>query len=100
MISKQFSLESSYKELNSQLEHRKLENRDLLRKLDSERGTSGEREREVGQLQSALAQQESKHKQLVEKVKLCGLLGTVPLEQVTVWTVRDSPFRASYCVDC
>ncbi len=68
MVNKQFSLESSYKEVSSQLEHRKLENRELLRKLESERERMGEREREVGQLQSQLAQQESKHKQLVEKV--------------------------------
>ncbi len=70
MVDKQFSLESTNKDVSGQLEQRKQENRELMRKLESERGTVGERTRELEQLQSQLSLQENKHKLLVEKVQV------------------------------
>lgn len=74
MVSRQFSLETSCKELNSQLEQRREENRELIRRLENEGRTVNEREKMVTELQGQLSLQEGKHKLLMEKV-LCYVVG-------------------------
>ena len=67
-MDKQFSLETSYKELSTQLDQRRQESKKLVRELEKESKMVCEREKEVVQLQTQLTQQENKHRQLVEKV--------------------------------
>ena len=68
VVDKQFSLETSYKELSTQLDQRRQENKKLVKELEKESKVVCERKKEVVQLQAQLTQQENKHKQLVEKV--------------------------------
>ena len=65
----QFSLESSYKELCSQLDQRKGENRQLVRDLEREQRQVSTKEKEIALLETQLKEQENKHRLLIEKVR-------------------------------
>ncbi len=101
VVDKQFSLESTYKDVSGQLEQRKQENRELMRKLESERGTVGEKTRELEQLQSQLSLQEKKHKLLVEKVQVgAALLILTNNHRAAKLLLNYSVICKSTCISC